>query len=231
MKIKSFGCSFIYGSELGDEIFDSRLPVTQRRPSKLSWPALIAKNMSAEYKCFATPGCGNLQIANSVYEQLAHDKDSDVFYIIGWTWQERFDYQNSLDFAWQTICPARTDQVAAHYYKNIHSEPRDKLTTLIAMSNTIQLLKNANVPYIMTNIDGLLFDKTWHATNGVQLLQNIVEPVITTFDGRDFLSWARNLGLPISERNHPLAVAHLAAAEIMIDQVKQRYYAYKSSNR
>jgi hypothetical protein len=56
MKLKSFGCSFTYGSDLHD------CDIPQWGASRQTWPALLAKNHNLEYECHAHPGIGNLQI-------------------------------------------------------------------------------------------------------------------------------------------------------------------------
>ena len=57
MKIVSFGDSFIYGSELKNEVNDA-------------WPAIIAKKLNCQYETHAIPGCGNDRIAHQIYNFL-----------------------------------------------------------------------------------------------------------------------------------------------------------------
>ena len=59
MNLKSFGCSFIFGSELSD---DGRTG-PYATGSCLTWPALLAKEFGYGYHTYARPGSGNLQIA------------------------------------------------------------------------------------------------------------------------------------------------------------------------
>jgi len=88
--LKSFGCSFIFGSELLDSDIDSVICT----PSQHTWPALVAKHLDFEYECYASPGSGNLQILERLLNQLPTITSSDVV-IIGWTWIDRFDYCNN----------------------------------------------------------------------------------------------------------------------------------------
>jgi hypothetical protein len=118
MRLKSFGCSFIYGSDLTD--------------INNSWPALLATQLGHSHKCYARPGSGNLQIAERVLNQIADSDNSDLF-VVGWTWIDRFDYINInttwSGTPWSTIMPVDTTEIAKIYYRDLHSEYRDKLTT------------------------------------------------------------------------------------------------------
>ena len=62
MKLKSFGCSFIFGSELHDDGYGG----PHATPSQHTWPALLAKDLGYDYQCYARPGSGNLRILNEV---------------------------------------------------------------------------------------------------------------------------------------------------------------------
>ena len=87
MDLKSFGDSYIFGSELTD---DTTLYITQ---SKLTWPAMLAKKLSYNYECFARPGAGNLHILEQILNQIEISNKSDLF-VIGWSYITRFDYIN-----------------------------------------------------------------------------------------------------------------------------------------
>lgn len=207
MNVKSFGCSFIYGSELADD----PKGFLRKKASLLTWPARYAKKLSKDYQCFARPGIGNLQIAESVIHEI--DKEPSIF-IIGWTWIDRFDYQ-SIDEHWQTIRPTSDSVHSEFYYKNLHSQYRDKLTSLIAINSTVQLLKNSNHKFIMTYQDELLFETDWHTSAAIETLQKNIQPYMTKFDGKTFLNWSQDSGYKISPNMHPLEDAHRAAADLL----------------
>lgn len=208
MRVKSFGCSFIYGTDLAD---DGR-GFLHATPSQLTWPALIAKKYNLDYNCYAYPGSGNLRILNSV---LTHAACNEVdFFVIGWSWIDRFDYVNS-DEKWTTILPVDTDSCATFYYKQFHSELRDKLTTLIYIRTAIEVLTAKKIPFLMTHIDNLMFDQRWHAPPSVTDNQDFIKPYISTFNDMTFLEWAKFNKFPISNTLHPLEPAHAAAADIM----------------
>lgn len=209
MKLKSFGCSFIFGSELADDGRDGPYAT----PSQLTWPALYAKKLGHGYQCYARPGSGNLQIAERCLSQLACNEYA--LYVIGWTWIDRFDYTNPLNDQWKTIMPIDTDSAAQYYYKNLHSQYRDKLTTLINIKLVIDTLIQKDYPFIMTYMDDLIFETEWHCTPAIMDLQNYIRPHMTTFDQMSFLEWSRDQGYEISDSWHPLELAHSAAAKYM----------------
>ena len=212
MNLKSFGCSFIFGSELADDGSNGLRTI----PSNFTWPALTAKNFNLNYTCYARPGAGNLQILEQVLNQSA--TNSQDLFVIGWTWIDRFDYYTATPeiSPWRTIMPIDTDNLAMVYYRDLHSEYRDKFTCLSYIKLTIDTLTQKNIPFIMTYMDELLFDQQWHVTPAVIDLQNYIKHYMTTFEGKSFLDWSRNNGYPETAAWHPLEEAHTAAADYMI---------------
>jgi len=168
MNLKSFGCSFIYGSELSDEQLWIK-GVQKQKHSKLTWPAHLARHLNYDYLCYARPGAGNLQIAEQVLTHLATNEQA--LFIINWTFIDRFDYFNLTNpnkwpgaMPWSTIMPIDETDIAKTYYKELHSEIRDKLTTLMSIKLVLDTLKQKNCPFIMTYMDDLIFDQRWHTT-------------------------------------------------------------------
>ena len=210
MKLKSFGCSFIFGTDLHD---DSHLDA-KATPSRHTWPALLAKQKQWNYCCYARPGSGNLQIVERVLNQLA-DTEPAV-YVVGWTWIDRFDYTTQdTPPRWRTIMPVDSSALAETYYKQIHSEYRDKLLTLINVKTAIDALKASGQPFIMTYMDDLMFDQRWNVSPAISTLQNYCRPYMTRFENKNFLDFSRDSGFKISATQHPLEDAHRAAAELI----------------
>ena len=212
MNLKSFGCSFMFGSDLADDGRDS----PWARPSKLTWPALWATNQGHGYQCYARPGAGNLQILEKVLTHAASNEHA--WYVIGWTWIDRFDYNKKDNDTWTTITPGHTDETAKFYYRDLHSQYRDKLTTLSCIKLAIDTLKQKDVPFIMTHMDDLIFETTWHCNPAIMDLQNYIRPYITQFEGKTFLDWSRDKKFKISIKLHPLEAAHQAAFEYINSQ-------------
>jgi len=223
MKLKSFGCSFIYGNDLKDDNRDGGFST----PSQHTWPALIAKQLQIPYACFAKPGSGNLHVLNQVLTHAAIDS-ADTVYVIGWTWSDRFDYVEADPDPrwrddWRTVCPVATGPIAEHYYRHLHSELRDKLTTLIHISLAIDVLTQNSIPFVMTYMDDIIMDRQWHVPLSVSSLQDRVRPHLHNFEGQTFLDWSRQHGFEISATLHPLEPAHAAAADHMLKLVTDRF--------
>ena len=216
MNLKSFGCSFIFGSELSDDGKNGKYATG----SKLTWPAHLATHLGHNYLTYSRPGAGNLQIAERTLSQLATNEQA--FFVIGWTYIDRFDYVNVNNLEkwpgmpWSTLMPIDTTDTATTYYKNLHSEIRDKLTTLMSVRLVIDTLKQKGCPFIMTYMDDLMFDQRWHTTPAITDLQDYIEPHMTTFDDMNFQQWSRKNGYPVTAIGHPLEAAHAAAGELMI---------------
>jgi len=216
MRLKSFGCSFIFGTDLSD----ARVVIQEVTPSQHTWPAHLARHLRYSYSCHARPGAGNLQIAECILNQAANSSSTDLF-VVGWTWIDRFDYVDTNNqwpeaTPWSTIMPVDTTDIAKMYYRDLHSEYRDKLTTLMSMRLVIDILKQKGIPFVMTCMDNLIFDQRWHTTPAVTDLQEYIKPYMTMFDGQTFLDWCRANNYPVSTTLHPLEAAHQAAGDYMI---------------
>ena len=220
MNLKSFGCSFIYGSELSDEIIYDPSKKQPPNYSKLTWAAHLAQHLNYNYLCYARPGAGNLQIAERALTHLATNETA--LFVINWTFIDRFDYfdiNNPTRFfnnTWSTLMPIDETATAKTYYKNLHSEIRDKLTTLMSIKLVVDTLQQKNCPFVMTYMDDLIFDKQWHTTPAITDMQDYILPHMTTFDGLNLQQFAKKNGYPITSIGHPLEQAHAAAGESMI---------------
>jgi hypothetical protein len=111
--------------------------------------------------------------------------------------------------------PIDNDQKAQHYYRDLHSQYRDKLTNLVYIKTAIDTLKQKNIPFIMTYMDNILFETQWQFTSAIEYLQNYIKPYMTRFEGRTFLEFSKEKGFPISKTLHPLESAHQAAFELI----------------
>lgn len=221
MTLKSFGCSFIFGTDLADEGSGESHALT----SQSTWPALLSKDLGYTHQCHARPGSGNLRILEKILTQANKSDNTDLF-VIGWTWIDRFDYTvtpNGQDHAydlagdnvWRTVVPVDTDNKANVYYKDLHSEFRDKLTTLIYIKTAIDTLKQKNIPFLMTYMDELIFETQWHVTPAIVDLQNYIRPYMTQFENKTFLDFSKEKGFAISATLHPLETAHQAGFELI----------------
>jgi hypothetical protein len=210
-KLKSFGCSFIYGDDLHDTF------ICDDPWSMYTWPALLAQDLNLKYECWAQSGSGNLQILDSLLTQLQQTQEPAI-YVVAWTWIDRMDYTNPLTNSWSTIRPSNSDNVSNLYYKNFHSQYQDKLLSLTYINTAIQALRSQGHKFIMTYQDSLIFETDWHHSGSIGLLQQMIRPSLTTFEGMNFLEWSKFHGYKISAAWHPLEDAHQAAFEYIRDQ-------------
>jgi len=214
MKLKSFGCSFVFGSDLADAGQNGMYVLG----SKFTWQALLAKDLGYAYQTYARPGSGNLQILERMLDQCCVDEPS--VFVIGWTYIDRFDYlrrdkEKWPGVPWTTVLPNEQNELTEMYYKYFHSQLQDKLCSLIYIKTAIDTLKQKNIRFIMTYIDPLIFETEWHCSPTVTELQNYVKPYMTTFEGKTFLEFTRINNFPISSTAHPLEQAHQAASQVI----------------
>jgi hypothetical protein len=214
MILKSFGCSFIFGTDLADDGQNW----LYAKGSQLTWPALIAQDLGYEYQTYARPGSGNLQILERLLEQTTSDEPSK--FVVGWSYIDRFDFikkdvEKWPGTPWSTILPSECNQVNQFYFKHLHSQLHDKLSSLIYAKTAIDVLRQKNIPFVMTYMDPLMFETQWHCNPTILELQNYIRPYMTLFDNKNFLEFSQACGYPISERFHPLDEAHAAAAELI----------------
>jgi hypothetical protein len=213
MKLKSFGCSFVWGSEMSN---------ADKLPSKHTWPALLADHLHMPYQCLARPGSGNLHIAEQI---LTHVAQEPAVFVINWTYIDRFDYVDPSNDQWNTIRPGAEDSMAQHYYRNLHSQYRDKLTTLMQIKLCVDALEQAGHEFVMTYMDQLIFETEWHAGPAVLNLQQHIQPHMQQFDGMNMLEYSRGRGHSIGHLAHPLESAHAdlfqwALGNFGIDKIK-----------
>jgi hypothetical protein len=95
--------------------------------------------------------------------------------------------------------PVDTSDQAQFYYKNLHSQYRDKLTALINIKTVLDALRAVNAKFIITYMDELLFETQWHCTPAVSYLQGSIKDSMTDFDGQTFLEFSRKHNFPISK--------------------------------
>ena len=215
MKIKSFGCSFIYGSDLGD------FPDCPGQEFSLStWPALIASRLDLEYECYALPGQGNFKILSDIIAQASLDDPSVM--IINWTWIDRFDYVNNQE-QWDTLRPSNTREEEKFYYRNLHSQYHDMLSSAYHVNSAIDFLTESCYPFVMTYMDYNLLstvDPNWHDPRCLEVIQQKISKHLTNFNGDNLIDWSKKQGFPISSTLHPLNDAHSAAADFMQHRVE-----------
>jgi hypothetical protein len=201
MRLRSFGCSFIYGSELEDR--------------HNTWPALSARKLSLSHVNHGIEGAGNLRILESILTNAA----SGDLCVINWTWIDRFDFVTLPTEQWSTIVPTNSDSLSKLYYKELHSQYRDMLVNLVYVRTAIDHLRRLGSSFVMTYMDRLLFETVrddWHPSHALSELQKSIKPYMHDFNGLTFLEWSRANNHAESLMWHPLDTAHAGAADLML---------------
>jgi hypothetical protein len=191
----------------------------------MTWPALIARRLGIRYYSYARPGSGNLRILEQVLTHAATNEQD--FFVIGWSWQDRFDYQS--EEKWKTILPIDDSENAKMYYRDLHSEYVDKLNTLTRIRTAVDVLEQKRIPFLMTYMDPLMFNRTWHATPAITDAQDRIRPYMTLFDNETFLAWSQKNGFEISPTLHPLEAAHQTAADLILPIAQQKLQNFQST--
>lgn len=222
MKIVSFGDSFIFGTELTDNVAGNK-----------AWPALIAKELGVDYETCAIPGCGNDAIARQVYTYFKNNTKTDTLAIINWTWAARWDLFLIESNEWVTLgssCkPVHLDhhisreqstQLLNTYNEQVgNSLINNRWRSLQAISSVQRYLADNNILSVQTCIDPWLFSND--SPDYILELQQSVQQQIQSFEGMGFLDWARAKGYTVTEPGwHPLEDAHNAAKNLWIDSYR-----------
>lgn len=208
MRIRAFGCSFIAGNELAS-------PYN-------SWPSLVADHIGLPFDNHAQGGCGNYHISESVLNAAASDyaTNTDSFYMINWTWLDRFDYAINDAAGWSTTLPGVQSDINEFHYKRMHSRYVDQVRAVLAIKCVKDFLAQRQIPFVMTYMDKLLFGPVFEDCVGIMDIQQELRAVMSTFDGEDFLSWSQLRGFEISDNHHPLDAAHAAAAQYWTPKIQ-----------
>ena len=224
MKIVSFGDSFIWGSELENNLSGNQ-----------AWPGLVAQELGAEYATMANPGCGNDEISRQVLTYFSNNTTADTLAVINWTWAFRWDFYIVNTESWVTLGPSCIPSRLGNHLQpsdaaelvNVYNKYAgksahwNKWRTLQTIYSTQSYLNQLGVRSIQTYMDTCLFDQEFHAPEYVVALQNIVAENMQLFENMNFLDWSRSRGYAVTEPGwHPLEQAHTAAKDLWINQYK-----------
>lgn len=205
MKIRSYGCSFLDGSELENP--------------KLTWPARIANTLALEHVNHAEGGSGNFRILHRILENTA----SKDLCFVNWTYTDRFCYRNWQNETYSTLLPTGDNELSKNYFKNIYGQYHAIFMSLVAIKTAIDFLLCNKNAFIMTFMDHTLLapvDNWWNNPTAVTGLQNYVRNFLYTWRGKNFIEWAQINQFPISDQYHPLDLAHEAAANFFGKQTE-----------
>lgn len=215
--IVSAGCSFIHGSELGDEV-----PYSQS-----TYPALVAKQLGTSYDCLAYPSASNQGIANKI---LQHKPEPNTMYIVQWTYPSRFGVnlnfelkdKNNKATNWFDLAPNSWDynpkafdeyteyskqlidmeipELSEQYYKYTGNDKQFMFQTELCVKAVQQHCNETDSKYLFyTATSELLQIKDVHG-----------------FDQSGFVEWAQKGGYKHGTYKHPLHEAHSDAASYLM---------------
>lgn len=222
MKIVSFGDSFVYGSEVADNV-----------DGHGSWIGLAAAKLGVEYETLSIPGCGNEAITRQIFSYFADNNVTNTLAVVNWTWASRYDIYFTSTESWTTLGPTCVPRnlegtigsVEAkkllEFYSNYGGKSIlwDRYRSLQTMYAAQSFLDLMGVKSIHTTIDMSIFDTEFHAPNYIQKMQNLVKPKIESFEGMSFLDWSYHHKYPVSAGDlHPLTEAHIAACDLWLDR-------------
>lgn len=220
MIVGAFGDSFLFGSDLSDiQDIDSKQWFFS---SKLTYSALIAKKLQAEYYCTALPAQGNKVISDDIVRAISYHGNK-MFYIINWTWIDRYEYIAQTKVGtegWHSTLPVDNGYESQYFYKHFYNDLDAKLSNLMYIYTALNCLLDNRCQFLMTYMDHLLFDKQFYCPASVDLLQNTIQKYTSTYKGKNFLEWSKEQELPISEAWHPLEESHQKAAEYWMPTIK-----------
>lgn len=226
-KLIAFGDSFTWGSELSD-VIDVSAPQHKwsqysqsgfTQYSQKTWAAMLSKYLKMKYVCYAKPGISNNTIFRILLENLDNISADNDLVVLNWTWIDRWDFFDTSNDAWETILPKSNSEFSKIYLKHIQSELWDKLESLKVIALTHEILKDNNIEFISTCVDGLLIDKKFHCPKYIDELQNTISKDMVWFDEMGFTEWAKHNTFDIGKDGHPLEESHSEA----FDYIKKNY--------
>ena len=217
-KILSAGCSFIQGSELGDE-----------HPfSHQTYPALIAKQLQVDYDSVAYPSASNQGIAKTLFDYKRLD---NCLVIVQWTFPSRLGVNLSYEYKgkhgqnkqWFDLAPNNWDLIN-HFneyreytqqlkdlnidklhdvvYRHTGNDDNFNFYTLLAIRAAQQLLASTKTPYI--------FIAGCNALSNIKGVHNI--------DGLGFVEYCDAKKFLKGPHNHPLHEAHQSVCNFILDK-------------
>ena len=242
-KVLSAGCSFIYGAELPDSpSYSGKDPF-----SKLTWPALWAKENNFDYDSVAVCGISNSGISRLVINYL--EKNHADFVLVQWTYPNRYELRfndivennyfslnhwlsNDLDsniedkefYDFMKIFSGSPMQsIAKIWYNHISYYDTDIYHYLKEVVYLGNYLKNKNIKFIFSSVfHEYYFNIKKIKDPSIKSLYYISQQFPwVNFHNKGFIEWAISAGYFDREIwKHPNDAAHLAAFNLVKDQLR-----------
>ena len=218
-KIVSAGCSFIQGSELGDEV-----PY-----SKYTYPALLAKHYNLDYDCIAYPSASNQGIAKKIFD---YKNIQECLFVIQWTFPSRLGVELSYNYFdknknktnWFDLAPNNWDLIDHfHEYREYTQQLKD--LGIDELSNT--MYKHiGNDSYFLFQSKICMDAVRLHLINGdgqflfIAGCNSLLDyPQIISFENKGFVEWCHANKFKVGQHKHPLHDAHRFAFDYISKNV------------
>ena len=204
-RIVSFGCSITFGDELSDIAVPGVDKVDQRKPSNLTYAALIAKHCGKPYLCKASSGAANNQIERVLVDHIRSNTGDGV--IIGWTSITRQEFHTK-QMGYQSILAGSEyraggdrDKIQQAYDTILGLSEYPEMTAafnrqVFLVQNT---LKQMGIPYLMVH--------TFSHTNYTPAEFAGLD-IIDIGKYHSFYDWATTCSYSKGKNGHPLDAAH-----------------------
>ena len=218
-KLRSAGCSFIHGSELGDE-----MPYSNH-----TYPALLAKHLGVPYDCVAYPSASNQGIAKKIFD---YEDKKDCLFVVQWTFPSRLGVNLSYQYTdkngqktnWFDLAPNNWDLIGYfHEYREYTEQLKtlgiDKLSNMVFkhMGNddyfmfATKLCIDAVKLHLLESHSHFLF------VAGCDAIVNC--PDIISFEHKGFVEWCTDQNFKLGPYKHPLHDAHHNASQYILKHV------------
>lgn len=214
--ILAIGCSFTYGLELPDAPAFA-FNVGDLTPSKFSYPALLAKKLTAELTNLSLPGGSNNRIFRLVMDQSLKKKYDLI--LCGWTGLGRLDVQyRGVDFP-ITSNSRWLDQEhpwIKQYFADYYSEEADYQTWIGQLISLQNHFKTQNQQYLFVSMGN-----TWAcppAHKFYHMFQQVDRKYFPGFGtGSSMVDWMGDC--PKGPGGHPLELGHERIADKIYEHI------------
>ena len=152
MRIIAFGCSNTYGHGLED-CWDQKLTAPGPEPSKIAWPALLAKKFNCDVVNKSKPGASNKFIWQRI---LDFNFQTDDVCVVLWSYLDRWCVFSNVR-AYSLSIGNEDDRKGKAYYKNVYEEKDHWIMSTSFMYTASLHLKENNITTAMCYHDQ--FDK------------------------------------------------------------------------
>lgn len=224
-KLVSAGCSFIHGSELGDEV-----PFSQQ-----TYPALLANHLAIDYDCIAYPSASNQGITKKI---LDYKDKQDCLFVIQWTFPSRLGVNLSYKYAdknnkqthWFDLAPNNWDLIG-HFQEYKEYTAQLKTLGIDKLSNTVYKHMGNDENFIFQTklcMDCVKLNLTEAkaqylfvagCNDIIGIGTRFGQSNIASFENKGFVEWCKHKNFDIGKFKHPLQQAHRSAADYLVSNV------------